>query len=46
VHNDDFGACSTITSLFNGSCAAALANDDDNDSNNIKTRARPIVVAR
>jgi hypothetical protein len=46
VHADDFGACSTLVQHFNGSCAAALASDDANDFNNIKTKARPIVVAQ
>jgi hypothetical protein len=46
AHNDDFGSCATLTQVFNGQCAVALADDDDNDANNTVPRSRPIVVAR
>ena len=45
VHGDDFASCTTLTQVFNGQCSAAVADDDDNDVNNIRPRARPIVVA-
>jgi hypothetical protein len=45
VHGDDFGSCSTLSQMFDGSCAAALASDDSDDFNSLSTRPRPIVVS-
>ena len=45
VHGDDFSACSTLSQMFDGSCAAALASDDSDDFNSSSTRPRPVVVA-
>lgn len=44
IHNDDFASCATVGQAFNGTCSAGLANDDDDDTDNVKTRSRPIVV--
>jgi hypothetical protein len=45
VHGDDFGSCSTLSQMFDGSCAAALASDDSDDFNSSSVRPRPVVVA-
>jgi len=44
IHGDDVLACDTLAEAFNGACSAGLANDDDADGNNTKSRSRPIVV--
>jgi len=45
IHADDGASCATLTQVFNGQCSAALANDDHDDTDNAKTRARPRIVA-
>jgi len=45
VHADDFASCSTLVQVFSGQCSAALADDDNIDSDNSLLRARPHVVA-
>jgi hypothetical protein len=45
VHGDDFGPCSTLSQMFDGSCNAALASDDSDDFNSTYTRPAPRVVA-
>jgi len=45
VHADDFDSCDTLTEVFNGFCAAAVSDDDDNDANNTKIRPLPKVRA-
>jgi hypothetical protein len=45
VHGDDFASCSTLSQMFSGQCAAALASDDSDDFNSTGTRPRPVVVA-
>ncbi len=45
VHGDDFASCATVQQVFSGECNAALANDDNNSSNNTMIRAQPHVVA-
>jgi len=45
VHGDDFGSCATLQQVFSGQCSAALADDDNVDTNNSLIRARPRVVA-
>ncbi len=44
IHADDFTSCATLSAAFNGSCTAALADDDLDDFDNAKTRSRPIVT--
>jgi hypothetical protein len=44
--NDDFASCNTLAAVFDGTCAAALADDDSVAGNNILPRPLPIVVAR
>ena len=45
AHADDFASCTTLEQVFNGACATAVSDDDDNDLNNTRSRSRPIVVA-
>jgi hypothetical protein len=45
VHGDDFGSCSTLSQMFDGSCNAALASDDSDDFNSSYQRPLPRVVA-
>jgi len=46
VHFDDQSSCDTLAEAFDGTCAAAIADDDSNDVNNTLTRAFPKVVAQ
>ncbi len=45
VHSDDGASCATLPQVFNGQCAVALADDDFDDADSTKTRARPRVDA-
>jgi len=46
VNADDLASCATLFQVFSGACSAALADDDDEDANNTRLRARPIVDYR
>ena len=46
VHVDDRSSCDSLTEAFDGTCEAALADDDSNDANNANSRSLPKVTAR
>jgi hypothetical protein len=46
AHSEDSASCDTMTEVFNGTCNAAVADDDDNDANNSMIRALPKVRAQ
>ncbi len=45
VHADDFASCATIQQVLSGVCSTALADDDDQPSDDISIRVRPRVTA-
>jgi hypothetical protein len=45
VHADDFAACTTVDQVLSGACDGALADDDQDASDNTRLRARPRVMA-
>ena len=45
AHADDVASCATVQQVLSGVCAAALADDDQDDSNNTRVRSRPKVMA-
>ena len=45
VHGDDFASCSTLAHMFDGTCATALADDDNDYANNTRLNTRPRVNA-
>ena len=45
VHADDFASCATLSQVFDSACSLAISDDDDNDANNFRTRALPLVVS-
>jgi hypothetical protein len=45
AHADDFASCATVQQVLTGSCASALADDDQGPSDNTRLRPRPKVMA-
>ncbi len=45
INADDFSSCATLSQVFDTTCSLAMGDDDDNDTNNTRTRALPLVVA-
>jgi hypothetical protein len=45
VHADDFASCATIQQVLSGVCSGALADDDDQPSDDTSIRLRPRVTA-
>ena len=45
AHSDDFSACATVEQVLRQVCGSALADDDQDASNNTRLRVRPKIMA-
>jgi hypothetical protein len=45
AHADDFASCVTLAQVLSGACDSALADDDQDPSDNTRLRPRPKIMA-
>ena len=45
AHADDFASCATVAQVLSGACDYALADDDQDPSDNTRLRPRPKIMA-